>query len=107
MDDRSSVSSIVEVAKTIARVGDNDDNDEEKEEETVATPRRPTVCVDWLRRDGVDLSSLDASSGVPAVVVDAVADRSDAVDDVVEPLTNCWCFVVDDACCCCCCDLIA
>lgn len=105
MDDRS-VSSIVGVAKTTARVGDddaNDDNDEE-EEEAVATPRR-SVFVDWLRRDGVDLSSLDVASGVLAVVADGVADRSDAVDDVVESLTNCWYLVVDDACCCC--DLIA
>lgn len=37
MEDRS-VFSIVEVAKTIARVGDDDDNDEE-EEETVVTLR--------------------------------------------------------------------
>lgn len=105
MDGRS-ISSIVEVAKTTARVGDDDDNDEE-EEEAVAMPRRLTVFVDWLRRDGVDLSSLDVASGVLAVDDDGVADRSDAVDDVVEPLTYCWYLVVDDACCCCCCDLIA
>lgn len=105
MDDWSS-SSIVEVVRTTARVGD-DDNDDEEEEETVAMPRRSIVFVDWLRRDNIDLSSsLNVASG-GVVVVDDVADRSDAVDDAVEPLTYCWYLVVGACCCCCCCNLIA
>lgn len=56
----------------------------------------------WPRRNDVDLPSMDVADGVLAVVADGAADRSDAVDDVVESPMDCWCLVVDDACCCCC-----
>lgn len=110
-DDSRLGSSTVEAARTIASVGDDDDdNDDEKEDEMIAAPsRRSTVLVgDLLCRDDVEPPSADVTDGVLAVVDDGAADCSDAVDDVVELSTNCWCLVVDDACCsCCCCDLTA
>lgn len=102
-DDRLG-SSIVEVARTTARVGDDDDEEEEKA--VAVPPRWLTVFDDGPRRDDIDLPLMDVADGVLAVVADDAADRSDDVDDVVEPPTNCWCLVVDDACCCCC-DLMA
>lgn len=82
-----------------------DDNDEEEEK----PPRRLTTFDGWPRRNDVDLLSMDVADGVlVVVVVDGTADRSDAVDNVVESPTNCWCLVVGDVCCwrSCCCDLM-